>query len=55
MITKKKNIKFTVHEHLEHWVKKTSYAQRWQWLKESNEFLAYLKKKKNYPNLPKIS
>lgn len=35
-----------IHEHLEFWVKKTSYADRLQWLEEANAFVRSLKKAK---------
>ncbi len=53
MIKKSKKIKFAPHEHLEHWVTKTTYAHRLQWLEEANEFVRLLRRKKNYPDLPK--
>jgi len=51
MIKRRGKTKFEPHEHLEHWVKKTTYAQRLQWLEEANEFVNVLKRKKSYPNL----
>jgi len=53
MIKKGKKAKFEPHKHLEHWVKKTTYADRLKWLEEANAFVRLLQKKKNYPNLPK--
>ena len=53
MIKKRTRKQFEPHEHLEHWVKKTSYADRLQWLEEANAFVRLLQKKKNYPNLGK--
>ena len=35
-----------VYEHLEHYVRKTTYTQRLQWLEDANEFVRSLKKKK---------
>jgi len=55
MITKRKKIKYPVHEHLKHWVTKTTYAQRLQWLEEINQFVQTLRKKKNYPDLSRKS
>ena len=51
MIRKKAKLKFEPHEHLEHWVTKTTYAQRLQWLEQVNKFVNTLKHKKGYPNL----
>ena len=41
-----------VHEHLEHTLRFTSYADRLKWLEESYLFVRKLQKKKGYPNLP---
>ena len=38
--------KFEVYEHLEHYVTKTTYAHRLQWLQESNHLVHLLEKKK---------
>ena len=40
-----KNKKFEVYEHLEHYVTKTSYTHRLQWLQESNNFVRLAQKK----------
>lgn len=40
-----------VYEHLAHYVKKTSYAHRLQWLEDANQFVNTLRRKKGYPNL----
>ena len=31
--------KIAIHEHLEFVIKNTTYADRWQWLKEANTFV----------------
>ena len=41
-----KKKKFEVYEHLAHYVKKTTYAHRLQWLQEVNDWVYLLKKKK---------
>ncbi len=41
-----KNKKSRIYEHLEHYVKKTTYAHRMQWLFEVNEWMRLLEKKK---------
>ena len=41
--------KYEVYEHLEHYVKKTTYAHRLQWLQKSNEFVRLAKKAKFVP------
>ncbi len=38
--------KFEVYEHLEHYVKKTTYAERLQWLEEANNFFRSIQKKR---------
>jgi hypothetical protein len=43
-----KGEKIPVWEHLEWTLKKTSYADRLQWLEEANEFARDLKKNKRY-------
>ena len=53
MIKKMKKPVYLPHEHLEHWVTKTTYAQRLQWLEEANRFVRELEKNKNYPRLPR--
>jgi hypothetical protein len=45
--------KYEVYEHLEHYVRKTTYTHRLQWLKEMNDFVCLLKKKKIIPVRPK--
>ena len=52
MIKKAKTLQYTVHEHIEHWVAKTTYKDRLQWLEDANKFVALLRKRKGYPNLP---
>jgi hypothetical protein len=42
--------KFEIYEHLEHYVKKTTYAHRLQWLKEANDWVNLLKKEKVIPS-----
>ncbi|MBI3601924.1 MAG: hypothetical protein HY209_03420 [Candidatus Omnitrophica bacterium] len=44
-----KKKRFEVYEHLEHYVKKTTYAHRLQWLQDINEFIWLSKKKKIIP------
>ena len=34
-----KGRKIAIHEHLEFVVRRTRYADRWQWLKEANAFV----------------
>ena len=43
-----KKKKFEVYEHLEHYVRKTTYTHRLQWLQEVNEWVRLLKKE-NHP------
>ena len=53
MIKPQKNKKFEVYEHLEHYVTKTTYAQRMKWLEEANKFVRAIQKKRKRPcNLP---
>ena len=33
-----KNYRLNVYEHLDHYVRKTTYAQRWKMLEEMNKF-----------------
>lgn len=35
----RKVLKYLPHEHLEFWVKKTTYSHRLQWLEEANDFV----------------
>ncbi len=49
LLSKKKKLNISVYEHLDICLKLT-YAQRWAWLEEANEFVWMLKKNKNYPN-----
>lgn len=51
MIKKSPKAKFQPHEHLQHWVTKTTYAQRLQWLEEANQLVEALRRKKGWPNL----
>ncbi|MBN1870120.1 MAG: hypothetical protein JW847_06075 [Candidatus Omnitrophica bacterium] len=55
MIKKRDKTNYRVHEHLEHWVTKTNYNDRLQWLEEANDFIRALRRKKNYPNLSRKS
>lgn len=48
---KLKSADIPVYEHLEVTLKKTTYAQRLEWLEEANEFVRMLERKKNYPAL----
>jgi hypothetical protein len=41
---KSRKKKFEVYEHLEHYVKKTTYAQRLQWLEDANNFVRSIQK-----------
>ena len=50
---KKSKLKFEPHEHLEFWVKRTSYADRLLWLEQSQEFIRSLEKNPKYRKLPK--
>ena len=52
---KKIVVRWPVHEHLEHWVTKTTYRDRLNWLEESNLFVAALQKRCDYPNLSRKS
>ena len=38
--------KIPVYEHLEFYVKNTTYAHRLQWLEEANEFVRQIQKKR---------
>lgn len=49
LVRPSKKKKFEVYEHLEHYVKKTTYAHRLQWLQEVNDWVYLLKKKKIIP------
>ena len=40
-------MKIPVYEHVEHYVKNTTYVHRLQWLEEANNFVWALRKKKN--------
>ncbi len=51
MIKKNKNKAYGVDAHLEHWVGKSTYADRLLWLEEANQFVGKLKRKKKYPDL----
>jgi len=56
MIKKTQKVKSRgVWEHLEHTLRKTTYAQRLQWLEEADQFVQTLRRKKNYPNLSRKS
>ena len=44
---------FEVYEHLEHYVRKTTYAHRLQWLQEANDWVNLLRKNKIIPPLAK--
>ena len=44
-----KKKKYTIWEHLEFSVKKTTYTHRLQWLQEANEWVRLLKKNKIIP------
>ncbi len=46
LLKNKKKLNIPVHEHLAFVVKRTTYAQRLQWLEEANEFVRSLQKKK---------
>ncbi len=46
-MTSKKKKKYTIYEHLEHYVKKTTYAHRLQWLEEANNFVRSISKTKS--------
>jgi len=43
-ISKKK--KYEVYEHLEHYVRNTTYTHRLQWLQKANEFVHLIQKKR---------
>ena len=45
-IEKPKKKKFEVYEHLEHYVRKTTYAHRLLWLQQANEWVWLLQKNK---------
>ena len=52
----KKKIKSRgVWEHLEHTLKHTTYAHRFQWLEEASKFVNTLRRKKGYPAFPQES
>lgn len=42
MIKKRVQKKFEPHEHLEHWVTKTSVEDRLRWLEEANQFVRWV-------------
>jgi hypothetical protein len=46
MMPSKKNKKPHIYEHLEHYLKKTTYAHRLQWLQEANEWVRLLEKER---------
>jgi hypothetical protein len=46
-LSKKK--KYEIYEHLEHYVRKTTYTHRLQWLQEANDWVNLLKKQKIIP------
>ena len=46
MIKGKKKLKFLPHEHLEHWVTKTTYRDRLKWLEDANNFVRTVNKSK---------
>ena len=48
-IRRSKNKKYEIYEHLEHYVRKTTYAHRLQWLKEANDWVNLLVKNKIIP------
>ena len=48
-----KKRKYSVYEHLEHYVKNTSYTHRLQWLEEANEFVRKIQKKRPAVNKPR--
>jgi len=35
-----------IYEHLEHYFKKTTYTDRWRWLKEANAFVDAVEKQR---------
>ena len=41
-----KSKKYTIYEHLEHYVKNTTYADRLQWLEDANNFVRKVQKKR---------
>ena len=45
--TSKIKAKPEVYEHLEHYVKKTSYADRLRWLQEANAFVNAIELRRN--------
>ena len=40
-----KRKKYEVYEHLEHYVRRTTYAHRLQWLEEANDFVRKIHRK----------
>ncbi len=41
-----KKVKPEVYEHLDHYILKTSYADRWQWLKDANAFVDLIERRR---------
>ena len=46
---KSKKKKYEIYEHLEHYVRKTTYAHRLQWLQQANDWVNLLVRKKIIP------
>lgn len=40
----RKSIRYPVHEHLEFWVKNTTYTQRLKWLEEAHHFVRQIER-----------
>jgi len=45
-----KKKKYEIYEHLEHYVRNTTYAHRLQWLQEVNDWVYLLRKKNIIPS-----
>ena len=41
-----KKKKYEIYEHLEHYVRKTTYAHRLAWLQEANEFVRMVERRR---------
>jgi len=46
-----KKKKYEIYEHLEHYVRKTTYAHRLQWLQEANDFVHMIEHKRKQGTL----
>jgi|CXWL01.1.fsa_nt_gi hypothetical protein len=42
----RRKTQYEIYEHLEHYLKKTTYADRWRWLKSANAFVEAVEKQR---------